>query len=85
MQLSRHRTATMSSAKQRAKRRPKSKNLPSADPAREERRITGQGPASVITMPGFFQPDAEALRYWRARSELITRGAVVKRSRGRAA
>jgi hypothetical protein len=36
-------------------------------------------------MPGFFQPDAEALRYWRARSELITRGAVVKRSRGRAA
>jgi hypothetical protein len=47
--------------------------------------MIGHGPASVINMPGFFQPDAEALRYWRARSELITRGTVVKRRSGRAA
>jgi hypothetical protein len=35
-------------------------------------------------MPGFFQPDAEALRYWRARSDLIVRSDA-KGARGRAA
>jgi hypothetical protein len=61
----------MSSSKSGLTRRPKAKAIRIADEPIASARGTTARKGEVL--PGFFRPNAEALRYWRARSELISR------------